>query len=175
MSSNDPHAHESPIKTPQQLIVVAVLAFAVPVLVIVMLTQLVTGGPRIDEAAMAPEAVAIRIKPVADVAIEEGRTAAKGSKSGEAVVQSACAACHQTGAAGAPKIGDKAAWAKLIAKGQKALVADSMKGVRAMPPRGGASELTDIEFERAVVYMANKSGGSFSEPASPRASAKASK
>ena len=166
MIANETPTHEGPIKTPQQLIVVVLLAFAIPVVGFQLLAQLVLGGIKTDPAANNAEAVLERIKPVAQVTISAGG-ASGAVKTGEQIYQTVCMACHGTGAAGAPKTGDVAAWRKPIAEGQKTLVASGIKGVGAMPPRGGASDLSDYEFERAVVYLANKSGGSFKEPAAP--------
>lgn len=171
MSQNEHEAgHESPIKTPKQLITVIVLAFLVPILLIVLLSQFVTNmrSVNMESAAMAPDAVAKRLKPVSDVAIADaGAETAKGPKSGEEVYKAVCSACHDTGAAGSPKFGDKEKWAPLIKEGQKELVATAIKGLRAMPPRGGSPGLSDLEVERAVVFMANNSGGKFKEPAAP--------
>ncbi|MCC6474142.1 MAG: cytochrome c5 family protein [Burkholderiales bacterium] len=173
MTDTQDHSQETLIKTPRQLVLVVVLAFIVPVTVIVMLVSYVTGGVRVDPASSAftPEAVAARIAPVAGVDLAEAE-APRGSRSGEQIVKSVCQACHGTGVANAPKLGDKTAWAKLIAEGQKRLVADSMKGVRGMPARGGDASLSDVEFERAVVYMVNQAGGSFKEPPAPKPDAK---
>ena len=172
MSANESHEHESLIKTPQQLGVVMVLSFAIPVIGILLLVQLVIGGIKTDPVANSAEAVIDRIKPVAQVTI----AAASGdgaAKTGEQIFQTVCTACHSTGAAGAPKVGDAGAWSKRIAEGQAKLVGDATKGIRAMPPKGGATDLSDYEFERAVVYLVNKSGGSFKEPAAPKAADKA--
>ena len=174
MSANESHEHESLIKTPQQLGVVMVLSFVIPVIGILLLVQLVIGGINTDTVTNSAEAVADRIKPVAQVTTAAG-SADGAAKTGEQIYQTVCTACHSTGAAGAPKMGDTAAWGKLIAQGQKTIVADATKGIRAMPPKGGATDLSDYEFERAVVYMANKSGGSFKEPAAPKAADKAAK
>jgi cytochrome c5 len=65
-----------------------------------------------------------------------------------------CMACHDTGVAGAPKLGDKAAWAPRIGKGLDALVASASKGLNAMPPKGGYSG-SDAEFHAAVEYIVN--------------------
>jgi cytochrome c5 len=166
MAAPDLPTHESPIKTPKQLVIVVVLSFAIPVIVIAMLAKLVTTGISVDpdSAAQSSDVVAARIKPVAEVVIGEASKAEKGRRTGEQIYQSTCAACHDTGAAGAPKTGDKAAWAKRIAEGQKQMVVDAIKGVRAMPPRGGDPSLSDTEVERAVVFMINRSGGNFKEP-----------
>ncbi len=77
---------------------------------------------------------------------------------GEAVYTKACIACHSTGVAGAPKVGDKAAWEPRLAQGMDALVGSSVKGKGAMPPKGGNMSLTDAEIESAVEYMLEKTG-----------------
>jgi len=161
-------SHSSFIKTPQQLIAVIVLAFVVPVVGIVLLVQLVTSQPSAEPNAMTPEAVAKRLQPVGRVEFGGGGGGggAAGSRSGEEVVKAVCSTCHQAGVAGAPKIGDKAAWAPHIKEGLKTLVATALKGKGAMPPKGGNPSLSDDEVARAVVYMANQSGASFKEPAS---------
>ena len=171
MSQNEHDAeHESPIKTPKQLITVIVLAFLVPVLIIVLLSQYVSNirSLNMDSPAMSSEAVAKRLKPVADLSFADaGVAAAAAPRSGEDVYKTVCSACHESGAAGSPKFGDMAKWAPLLKEGQEELVKTAIKGVRAMPPRGGNPGLSDIEVERAVVYMANGSGGKFKEPAAP--------
>ena len=167
------HSRSSFIKTPKQLVVVVLLAFVVPVIGIVMVVQLVVNRPQADPAAMSPEAVAARIQPVGR--IEFGAASAggaRGPRSGEEVVKSACAVCHETGAAGAPKIGDKAAWAKLISQGLDRLGRNAAAGIRAMPPRGGNPDVSDLELARAIVYMGNRSGGKLKEPAEPAPAAK---
>jgi cytochrome c5 len=166
-------SHETPIKTPKQLVIVLVLAFVIPIVLIVLLSQLATSGKIVDKNAMSPEEVAARIKPVADVSIGAGAGGARTLKTGEQVFQTVCTACHSTGVAKAPKFGDKRDWAPRIRAGQKALVQVALKGKGAMPPRGGASDLTDIEVERAVVYMANAGGAKFKEPAAPAAAPQA--
>jgi len=161
-------AHSSFIKTPQQLIVVILLAFVVPIFGIVLLVQLVTGRPGADPAALSPDAVAARIQPVARVEFG-GATAAAGARSGEEIVKTVCAACHQAGVANAPKIGDKTAWAPRIKTGMNALVQSVIKGKGAMPPKGGNASLTDEEVARAVAFLANQAGAGFREPAAPKA------
>jgi len=88
----------------------------------------------------------------------------QGSKSGEQAYKAVCAACHESGIAHAPKFGDKAAWAPLIAEGQHDLTGHAWVGVRAMPPRGGSTELTLAEFSRAVAFMVRGSGGNWKDP-----------
>ena len=83
---------------------------------------------------------------------------------GEETYQAVCAKCHAQGVAGAPQVGDKKVWGKLIKEGLVNLSADAYPGVRAMPARGGQSDLALPEFASAVVYMANQSGAKWSEP-----------
>ena len=151
--------HSSFIKTPAQLIVVIVLAFVIPIAVIAMLAQLVITGGAYDDKhpAMSDEAVAQRIKPVGQVALSDPN-APKVVKSGEEVYKQVCQACHTTGVLNAPKVGDKAAWGKLIATGLEAISANAIKGVRQMPARGGNPDLSDAEVKSAIVHMANQSG-----------------
>jgi cytochrome c5 len=156
--------HSTAIRTPQQLIAVVLLAFLVPIVLIVMMVQMVTGGLRVDTGSrsMSEDAVAQRLRPVGDVALAEA-TPTKGARSGEEVAQTVCHACHGPGLLGAPKIGDKQAWKARIAQGEKTLTAHALNGIRTMPARGGGADLTDSELERAVIWMANQSGASFTQ------------
>jgi cytochrome c551/c552 len=167
------HAHSSPIKTPQQLIVVVVLAFALPVIGIILLTQFIVSERKADPATLAPAAVAARIQPVARVEFAELAAGPRPLRSGEAVYKQVCAACHAQGVAGAPKTDDKAAWAPRIKAGLAALAKNAISGVQTpkgvMPPRGGDASLTDWEVTVAIVYMANQAGANFKEPPKPAA------
>ena len=166
--------HTSFIKTPQQLVVVILLSFIVPIASILLLVRLVLSQPSADPNALAPEQVAARIQPVGRV--EFGAASAPtGARKGEDIVKQTCSACHQAGVAGAPKIGDKAAWAPRIKPGLKEMVSIAAKGKGAMPPKGGDASLTDAELTRAVIFMANQSGGQFKEPAPTAAAKKKSK
>jgi cytochrome c5 len=69
------------------------------------------------------------------------------------VYDQACVACHGQGVAGAPKFGDKAAWAPRIQTGMEALYTTSLKGKGAMPPKGGNTALADADIKAAVDYM----------------------
>lgn len=166
---------QSLIKTPKQLIVVVALGFVVPVLLVALVAYLVVTGSKTtgnNQSALEASAVAARIKPVADVAIaESGGGAAKAAQTGEQVVQQFCAACHTTGAAGAPKIGDRGAWAKHLGEGLDHMLKTAIAGKGAMPPRGGAADVSDYELARAIVHMANQSGGKLKEPAAPSGAA----
>ena len=164
--------HTSPIKTPTQLVVVVVLSFVVPIALIGMIAHLATRGGDFDKGspAMSEQEIAKRLKPVGEVVVADPN-APKVARSGKEIVDSVCGACHTTGALNAPKIGDKAAWAKLIKEGHEKLTQEAIKGVRQMPPRGGNPDLSDAEVASAVAYMANQSGASFKEPASKPAPA----
>jgi len=172
MPEHDPHS--SAIKTPKQLIIVVVLAFLVPITLIGLLSQLFTSGMR--HADEPEQRVLERIKPVGTVVIAEA-TAPKGSMTGEQVYAQICKTCHEPGLAGAPKIGDKAAWQPRIAQGEQTLVQHAIHGFQGktgvMPPKGGNANLTDEEVHRAVVYLANHAGANWKEPA-PAATATAS-
>jgi cytochrome c5 len=161
-------SHSSFIKTPQQLVVVVLLAFLVPIIGIVMVVTLVVSRPDADPNAMTPEAVAARIQPVGRVEFGTGGGAAAGTRTGEEIVKAVCTACHQAGVANAPKLGDKAQWAPRIEQGLNTLVASVVKGKGAMPPKAGDPSLTDEEIARAVVLMANEAGASFKAPAAPK-------
>src|SRR5258706_1842841 len=156
VSESEHDQHSSFIKTPQQLIVVILASFLVPILGIILLVQLVISTPGADPNAMTPEAVAARIQPVGRIEIG-APAAAPGARSGEEIVKSVCSACHQAGVANAPKIGDSARWGALAKEGLPSLLATAKKGQGAMPPKGGAADLTDDELARAIVYMANQS------------------
>lgn len=84
--------------------------------------------------------------------------------SGVHIYKEVCAACHNSGVANAPKIGDINAWKKLISEGQIIITAHGYVGVRAMPPRGGKEELSVEQFAEALTYMVNKSGGDWLSP-----------
>ena len=76
---------------------------------------------------------------------------------GAATYKQACAACHATGAAGSPKLGDKAVWGPRIAQGNDALYNSAIKGKGAMPPKGGRMDLSDDVIKAAVDYMVAQS------------------
>lgn len=164
-----PDQHSSPIKTPKQLITVIVLAFLVPVLIIVLLVKFVAGEQisGAGSSSMTPEAIADRLKPIGSVVLAESTGGARTLQSGEAVYKTVCSACHATGAAGAPKTGDKAAWAPRLAQGFDTLVKHAFEGFKGMPPKGGSADLDPIEVARAVAYLGNQAGANFKEPDVP--------
>lgn len=163
---NDPHdmPHEGPIKTPKQLVVAVFFSFVIPIVAIVLLVTYVTGfnKPGAGTDILAEEAVARRIQPVGTVEIKD-LTDPAAMKTGEQVFNAQCAACHATGAAGAPKLGDNAAWASRISTGYEALLNSALHGKGNMGAQGGG-DFTDFEIGRAVVFMTNKAGGNLKEP-----------
>jgi cytochrome c5 len=162
--------HESAIRTPKQLVVAVIGFFVVVIFGIILLVKFVTTDKLTGagSGSQEPDAVAARIAPVAD----EGYTLkdASGPKvlqTGEAIYNTTCAACHGAGVAGAPKFGDAGSWSGRIAQGYDTVLKHAIEGLRAMPAKGGNPDLDDVEVARAVVYMANASGGKFKEPEAP--------
>lgn len=154
--------------SPKKLIVVIVLAFLIPITLAVMVAQLATSGRR--GTAGSEEAVLRRIQPVARVEVAGPPAGGQaGAQTPEEIYKATCAACHDAGVAGAPKTGDKAAWAPRIAMGLEKLTESAIKGKGAMPPRGGAANVSDGDLARVIAFMANKSGASFEVPAAEMA------
>ncbi len=170
------HDDAGPIKNWKQVLALAVAAFVVPVFIIIAVVSIITGGLNADPAAphMSEERIAARIKPVGDVNLVKGEVPAAAptsdaaaaaatapaaaetpaaARSGEQVYQLACAMCHGSGLAGAPKLGDSAAWKPRIAQGQAVLHDNAIHGIRAMPAKGGNPSLSDAEVSAAVDYM----------------------
>ncbi len=172
---SDAH-NESAIRTPKQLVAVVASFLLVTVIGIILLasfvtSEKVTGAGSDSQSAKAIEA---RLQPVAAAGYTfRDASAPKVLQSGEAVFTAICSACHATGAAGSPKVGDNGAWAARIGQGYDTLVKHAIEGIRAMPAKGGNPDLDDVEVARAVVYMANNSGANFKEPAVPAPAAAA--
>jgi cytochrome c5 len=175
---SDAHAdhdlpHEGPIKTPKQLVWAIVAAFVVPIVIIILMVNYVVADkmPAAGSTGLTPQAVAQRIQPVGKVEIKDVSDPAS-LKSGEQVYAAQCVACHGSGAAGAPKLADAAAWGPRVKTGYEALLTSALKGKGAMGAQGGG-DFSDVEIGRAVVHMANQGGAKFDEPkvAAPAAAA----
>lgn len=121
-------------------------------------------------ASSAEEQITERIKPAGQVCVAGEKCegiqlaaaapttgGAGAARSGEEIVTSKCSVCHGAGVAGAPKIGDAAAWKPRIAQGIDTLVAHAISGIRAMPPKGTCADCSDAEIKAAVEAMVNKS------------------
>ena len=149
---------------------------------IILLAQFAIGayGSRSlkDDPSMATDAVAKRLAPVANLAIDPNAPApppspapgapaaapavaaipppskaAAGAAPGKATYETVCAACHGAGVAGAPKFADKGAWAARVKEGKEHLYASALKGKGAMPPKGGNPALPDADVKAAVDYL----------------------
>ncbi|KXB29552.1 cytochrome C [Dechloromonas denitrificans] len=107
------------------------------------------------DAAGGNDEADVRIQPVAKFELAKAAAPAAGGapKDGPTVFNSVCGACHNSGAAGAPKAGDKAAWAPRLAQGKDALYKSALAGKGAMPPKGGAADLSDGEIKAAVDHL----------------------
>lgn len=171
MSEQD--SHTGPIKTPKQLIWTVVASFVIPIITIILLVNYVAFGdkPAAGSDGMTEQAVNKRIQPLGMVEIRDASDVAS-LKTGVQVYEAVCAACHTSGAAGAPKLGDTAAWGTRVATGYEALLTSAIKGKGAMGAQGGG-DYSDYEIARAVVHMANESGGKFAEPKAPAPAASA--
>lgn len=139
--------------------------------VLLVLANVVAGRSIFAEPSTS--AVAARIEPVGKLAIGEAPPAsphggvnviasanAAEPASGQNVFQQTCAACHATGVAGAPRVGDQAAWKDRIAKGKDTLYQHALHGFQGnsgfMPPKGGNASLSDAQVEAAVDYMVSQ-------------------
>lgn len=140
----------------KMLIVVVGALFAFMIIIIIAANAI--GGMDQSDKNKDPMVVAAtneRIKPVAQVNVGAAPVAAAsaGAADGKGTYTAACFACHGTGAAGAPKLGDKAAWKNRIAQGMSTLVDHAIKGFKGMPPKGGRGDLSDDAVKAAVEYM----------------------
>jgi len=114
-----------------------------------------TGAPAAAAApAASTPATTVAAAPVP--AAKAAAPAAGGAANGKAVFDANCVACHGTGVAGAPKIGDKTAWAPRLKQGVDVLHQSALKGKAAMPPKGGNTSLSDADVSAAVDYMVSQ-------------------
>jgi cytochrome c5 len=173
--------HASPDTTAKEAIVIILLTIVVFIVAILLIVKLITGGLRIDPDSMemSEEAIAKRLKPVGEVSVAAGAVDASADaagddervsvvaasvdsktgavNSGEQVYDASCQICHAAGVAGAPKVGDKAAWKARIAQGVNALYASAIDGKNTMPPKGGAMGTSDDDIKAAVDLMIARS------------------
>jgi cytochrome c5 len=151
-----------------QLLWLSFFSFVIPVFAIIGLVYFVTSAPKPAAGAVDTEiALAQRIQRVGTV---ELRDANRPLQAGDAVYKAQCAACHDAGLAGAPKIGDTGAWGARIATGYEALLTSALQGKGAMGAQAGGA-FSDVEIGRAVVHLVNGSGASFEVPNPPEAPA----
>jgi len=131
----------------------AVIVAAALLIAIIFPLTVNHSGSAADNVSGGDEAES-RIQPIArfELAKAPEATASSGPRDGVTIFNTVCGACHNTGAAGAPKIDDKAAWAPRLATGKAALINSVTNGKNAMPAKGGAT-LSDEEIRNAVEYV----------------------
>jgi cytochrome c5 len=186
-NQHDPAEEDSKSHPVKMAIAIAAGAFALILGIIMLAYFAVGShavGNNVD-SANTPEAVALRVAPVTTLALEPSKdivptaapaaapvkstaptvatasvattTSAPAISGGEGVYKSACFACHGAGIAGAPKAGEKAAWAPRIAQGKPLLYDHALRGYQGktgvMPPKGGNTALADADVKAAVDYM----------------------
>ncbi len=145
-----------------------IVAASVPIVIACYFLSRLHDHPAAPET-MSAAAIAERLRPVAQPlgADSAAAPAATALLKGRAVYEATCVACHGGGIAGAPKFGDRKAWAPRLAQGYAVLVKHAIEGYTGkagmMPPKGGGS-YEDVEVARAVAYMGKQAGGAFSEP-----------
>ncbi len=140
--------------SPRSVVIAAIVAVLVLIAIIWPLSMIGKGS----RASAGADEAEVRIQPVARVEMRQAPAAVPGQpRSGETVYATVCKACHDMGLAGAPKTGDKAAWAPRIAQGLTALLSSVRNGKGAMPPKGGGADLSDDELKAAVDYLVAKS------------------
>ncbi|MGO1658055.1 MAG: c-type cytochrome [Marinobacter sp.] len=133
------------------------------VLAVVLLGFGITAGAVM---ASVEDEIRARIQPVGEVCMQgdecgaaaaASESASSGPRSGSEVYDAVCMACHTTGAAGAPKIGDSGAWAPRVDQGMETLIKHAINGYNAMPAKGGCANCPDEEIEAAVEHLVGES------------------
>jgi cytochrome c5 len=181
MSEHHPDPIESNIDSHPIKLAIGIAIGAVALVIgIILMARLAIGvyGSRDvkDDPAMRAEVVAKRVAPVATVAVDPNapaspppaapapaavpaaapaaaKVAEGGAANGAKTYDAVCAMCHNAGVAGAPKAGDKAAWAPRLAQGKETLYASALKGKGAMPAKGGNPALADADVRAAVDHL----------------------
>jgi cytochrome c5 len=161
MSAHHDNSTHEKKKSTLDIFVWVLFAIVLPFFVIVtVLSMAWPANNTVPYPASHPEATAERIQKVGAIELQATK---REPQTGEQVFNAQCGACHNAGAAGAPKFKDAGAWGARIAKGYDALLTSALKGKGAMGAQGGGA-FDDVEIGRAVVYMANAAGAKFAEP-----------
>ncbi|HSP00718.1 MAG TPA: c-type cytochrome [Thioalkalivibrio sp.] len=138
---------------------VVVMLVVVVFLATRLLNVIERAGAPDEPSAMAQSMTDDRIRPIGRVVSAAMDTANDGAqRSASEIYGAGCAACHDTGAAGAPRKGDEAAWAERMGKGFDAVLANSINGIGAMPARGGDASLSDDDMRQVVTFLLTESG-----------------
>ncbi|MBK7898000.1 MAG: cytochrome c5 family protein [Azonexus sp.] len=133
---------------------IMVASIVVAVVGIALIVPLSLKGDRSAAQSGSSDAADVRIQPVAKFELQKAAAATGGApKDGPTVYNSVCGACHNSGVANAPKAGDKGAWGPRIGQGKDALYKSALGGKGAMPPKGGAADLSDAEIKAAVDHL----------------------
>lgn len=125
-------------------------------LILMIILANLIGSDETAQDTMVTEAVNERIKPVGQVTVGAPKVEMVAAASPKDSYQASCFACHGTGAAGAPKLGDKGTWKARIAQGKSALYSHAIDGFKGMPPKGGSS-LSNKAMKDVVDYMVTQS------------------
>ena len=161
MSAHHDHSTNEKKKSNLEIFLWVLFAIVLPFFVIVgVLSVVLPANNTVPYPASHPEATAERIQKVGAIELQATK---RELQTGEQVFNAQCGACHNSGAAGAPKFKDAGAWGARIAKGYDTLLTSALKGKGAMGAQGGGA-FDDVEIGRAVVYMANAAGAKFAEP-----------
>ena len=147
-----------------------ILAGMLIFVLIALFTARAIGTNAFEAARIAPGEVEKRIQPVGQISFGEAGAMAEPEpelvevamadpRGGEEVYNSACVACHSTGVANAPKLGDTAAWEPRVAQGLDALINSALNGKGSlMPPKGGRPDFSDDEVVAGLKYMLEQTG-----------------
>ena len=141
-----------------------VSGIVIAVAVIYFLIKLAGSGSYGDVAETTEAATQTRIQPTGQLTLGDGIPV--GERQGEQIFNKICIQCHAADSIvpNAPKFENTGDWAPRIAQGFETLFQHALNGFNAMPAKGGAADLTDLELKRAITYMANKAGASFPNP-----------
>lgn len=148
--------------TAKQLLVSAMISFGVACAAPVIAADEAVSKYSINSPAKIEE----RITPSAKVCVEGDAcasaapavaAAAPAARSPDEIYSGVCGACHMTGAAGAPKVGDAAAWAPRIAQGNDTLYTHALGGFNMMPPKGTCGDCSDDDIKAVVDLMVSQS------------------
>jgi len=163
-------SHGASDSSMQKMMIIVGIALCVLTITIMITARTLSSGSNDEFDPILNKAKLERIQPAglvrteAPVAPEEAAAEEVAALSGEEIANGGCAACHASGAGGAPKFDDKAEWDTRSSAGLDALVASVVNGKGAMPPRGGSTH-TDEEITRAVEYMTGLGNGGVVEAA----------